>query len=319
MKKIKDLIVGESTTIVLVVASATARETRAKKPYLNLEFFDGESTIYGNFWDWGGTNIPAKNAILDVVAQVTEYQGSKQLTIKALKTNTEHNLTDFAPVATRDLAEAYKEAYALAADVKDDFLRGLTLELLEILKDKWYTIPGAKGVHHAYIGGTLVHSVSVAKIAQAISRCIPESNDDLCTIGGLLHDIGKLFTYRVDGVSIDMTTEGQLFDHTFIGARLVSNMGDERAQSMSDNAKINILTHIILAHHGVLEFGAAVPPMCVEAHIVHHADGVDASTQQVVEQSKKHSEAKWTDRIYTLGNKPQLTTQYVGVVFDNEE
>ena len=71
MLKIKDLEIGKSYTLPLVVTSVTARETKTKKPYLALEFYDGTDKIAANYWDWSGKAKPEVNAILDVTAQVT--------------------------------------------------------------------------------------------------------------------------------------------------------------------------------------------------------------------------------------------------------
>lgn len=318
LNKIKDLTIGDIATITLVVMSASARETRTKKPYLQLTLFDGIDTIQGNYWDWTSGKVPENNAILDVSAQVTEYQGVKQLNIKSLVTNTTRHLSEFEPTSGVDIGEVYKEAYSCSLNITDDFLRTLCIEVLEQLRNSWLQAPGAKGVHHAFVGGTLVHSLSVARIACAVSKLIPESNDDLCFAGGLLHDLGKLFTYRLDGVIINMTDEGMLYDHTFMGAEFIGNFAEnnELVKDTIADAKLQMLRHIILSHHGSLEFGAAVPPMCIEAHIVNHVDGIDAAVQQVIEQSRKHGETKWTDRIYTLGNRPQLTAQYTKAIFD---
>ena len=314
--KIKDMAINQTISeAALVVVSATARETKTKKPYLQLELYDGTDTIQGMYWDWATGNIPGKNAVLSVSGQVTEYAGSKQLNIKKLSTNTEHHLSEFEPSSGYDIGEIYKQAYECTLEVRDNFLRNITLAILEQLNDKWLLVPGARSVHHAFVGGTFVHCLSVAKIARAISRQIPDSNEDLCFIGGLLHDLGKLFTYRLNGITIEMTDEGMLYDHTFMGAEFIGNFAEEYANEPADLSKLELLRHIILSHHGLLEYGAAVPPMCIEAHIVHAADGVDASTQQIIEQSAKLGNVKWTDRIYTLGNRPQLTTQYVKEVF----
>lgn len=310
--KIRELEVNQQVTITLLVKSATDKKTRANKPYLAMEFFDGSDTISGNYWDWGGQNIPAKNAVLDVRAQVTEWQGTKQLNIKGMVTNTTASLTDFLPTSDKDIGETYKNAYALVADVKDDFLRDLTLSILEELQDKWMSVPGARGIHHAYVAGTLIHSYSVARISKALAENIPEANVDLCVVGGFLHDLGKLFTYKMEGATIDMTDEGMLYDHLFIGAEFIGNYADNhyRLDPICE-AKLEMLRHIILSHHGVLEFGAVVVPMSIEAHIVHHADAVDAAAEQIREQSAKTGMTKWTDKIWALANRPHLTTQYV--------
>ena len=313
--KIRELEVNQIVTITLVVKSASARETKAKKPYLQLEFFDGVDTISGNYWDWGGTKIPQANAVLDVKAQVTEWQGAKQLNVKGMTTNTEVPLSDFAPSSGIDANEVYSNAYALITEVKDDFLRSITLAVLEELNNEWLTVPGAKGVHHAYTAGTLIHSYSVACIAKAIAEHTPGANVDLCVVGGMLHDLGKLYTYKLNGVAIDMTDEGMLYDHIFMGAEFIGNYADNHY--MMDETcmlKLEMLRHIILSHHGKLEYGSVTVPLSIEAHIVYHADAVDAEAEQVRSQSAKVGNAKWTDRIWALENRPHLTTQYVAEV-----
>lgn len=315
--KIKELVIGENVNITLVVTSATARETKAKKPFLALELYDGTDTIFGNYWDWLGEKIPSKNSIVDIRAQVTEYMGTKQLNIKTMKLNNERHLSEFMPTSSYDLSTIYKNAYASAMEIRDDFLRNIAICVLEQLEAAWLQVPGAKSVHHAFVGGTLVHCLSVANIAKSISANIPQSNDELCFVGGLLHDLGKLFTYRLDGISVEMTDEGMLYDHTFIGAEFIGNFTDGQPwfDEFEMAPKLEILRHIILSHHGSLEYGAAVPPLCVEAHVVSYADGVDASVQQIIEQSDKKGDVKWTDKIYTLSNRPHLTTHYVKAVF----
>jgi len=310
--KIKDLELNQLETITLAVKSATARETRAKKPYLFLEFYDGTDTICGNYWDWAGANIPPKNAILDVKAQVAEWKGAKQLNIKGMSTNKTMQLSDFAPTSTLDVGKIYKDAYALMSSVTDEFLRSLAMSLLEEMMEAWLTVPGAKGIHHAYKGGTLIHSYSVACIAKAMAMQIPGANVDLCTVGGMLHDIGKLYTYSLDGVTIDMTDEGMLYDHLFMGAEFIGNYADSHYNLTEESsAKIEMLRHILLSHHGRHEYGAVVNPLSIEAHIVYHADAVDVEAEEVRESSAKVGNVKWTERIWALENRPHLTTQYV--------
>lgn len=318
--KINELNVGTVCDITLVVKSASARTTKANKPYLVLELYDGTDTISGNFWDWAGANIPAVNAILDVHAQVTEWQGKKQLTVKSLRNNTTYHLAEFMPSNGVDVAQTYKDAYAMLCDVADDDLRTIAIAALEELKGKWLTVPGAVGVHHAYVGGTLIHSYSVAQLAETIAQTIPEANIDLCVVGGFLHDIGKLFTYRMNGISIEMTSDGHLYEHIFMGAEFIGNFADNHVNT--DNQltarKLQLLRHIILSHHGTLEYGSPVFPMCIEAHIVHAADGLDAVTEQIRAAARKVPDnAQWTDRVYTLNNRAQLTPDYVAYVMED--
>lgn len=311
--KIKELEINKSCIIPLVVLAATPRETRAKKPYLALELYDGIDKINGNYWDWGGKAIPDKNTILNVSSTVTEWQGAKQLNINGLTTNTDLHISQFMPASGMDIMEVYQDACILASEIKDELLQVLCVGVLEDLKSLWLTTPAANGIHHAYAAGTLIHSLSVAQIARAIATSIPGANVELAIAGGLLHDIGKLFGYRITGIVCEMTDEGKLYDHLFMGAEFIGNHAANLNLIKDDiaEAKLEMLRHIILSHHGTQEHGAVVSPVSMEAHIVFHADAVDALSEMIRDASKKVTKTKWTDRIWALDNKPHLTPEYV--------
>lgn len=308
--KINGTTVGTKITLTLVVLSVAARETRAKKPYLQLELFDGTDKIMGNFWDWGGKNMPNINDILDIDCTVTEWQGTKQLNISALRYNKTRHLSEFVPQSSHDISTAYKDLYALMVSITNDTLRTIALRVLEDLKEEWVTVPGAKSVHHAYVGGTLVHSLSTCRIAKALAEVIPEADVELCTVGAALHDIGKLFTYRTEGVVIDTTDAGKLYEHSFIGADYISTLMLDYTPEEIDRDVAGLLAHIILSHHGQLEYGAVVPPKFLEAYIVHHADMLDAETEQLREHSKKATSG-WTDKIWTMNNQKHMSISSV--------
>ena len=206
------------------------------------------------------------------------------------------------------------------SEVKDDTLREIALAALQELQELWITVPGAKQVHHAYVGGTLVHSYSVAKLAGAMANAVC-ANWDLAVVGGMLHDIGKLFTYKVNGVSIDMTSNGMLYEHIFMGAEFIGNFAETHVDVEDPYvyAKVRLLRHIILSHHGGLEYGSPVTPQCIEAYIVHHADNLDATIEQIRTAGEKAGESRWSDRIYTLNNRPHLTPLYVNEAFASHE
>lgn len=302
MIKIAEMYVGMMGTTSLVVSSVSARKTKRGNDYLNLEFYDGIDKIVANYWDWGGTSMPSVNAIVDVDFQVSEYAGAMQLTVSAMRLNKTLSIAEFAPKTDIDIELTYKDAYALAADIKDDTLRGICLDCLDKYQALWLTVPGAKTIHHAFMGGTLVHSLSVARIAKAMAKQIPVANVDLATAGGLLHDIGKLQSYVINGVTIDMTDYGRMYEHLYLGARMI----EDAAMHYHNKQLIDLLVHIILSHHGIREHGAVVPPCLVEAHIVYHADSVDAATQMIVEAARKSKDSNWTDRIYGLENTPHI-------------
>jgi 3'-5' exoribonuclease len=313
--KISELGTG-TQIITLVVMNATARKTKAQKDYLVIEFFDGIDSINGNYWDWQGKVMPEKNTILDVSCQLTEWQGTKQLNVKGMTVNKVEHISTFMPASNNSVGEVYKEAYSLASDIKNYTLRSLAIAALEQWQHDWLMVPGAKTIHHNYVGGTLIHSVSIAKLAKAMAQLVPGANEDLCVAGGLLHDIGKLQAYKLSGVTIDMTHIGMLMDHSSLGIEMITNVST-LVPNCDQNAS-NLLKHIIISHHGIMEHGASVTPVCIEAYIVHHADALDAEAEQIRAMCKNDTGAAWTDRVWALNNKPHLTPRYINEVLDCE-
>lgn len=309
--KIDDLVIGSKCNVPLVVKTVTAKETKTGKPYLFFELYDGTEAIVGNYWDWNGNVKPEKNTILNVVGKVDVWMGKKQININALTTNTDLELAEFMPASEHDLGEAYKFAYSFLSSVTNDTLRSIALGLLEDEQALWITVPGAKTVHHAYVGGTLVHSLSVASIAKSIAENVPGANIDLCMVGGFLHDFGKLFTYSINGVSIEMTDTSRLLEHSFLGAYRIGNWATTNINLDGDSrVTLEMLLHIILSHHGRPEYGAAVSPLSIEAHIVSHADGIDAKAEQIRDASKG-VEGVWTEKIWSINNHTHLATGFV--------
>lgn len=318
--KIKDFVVGNMIETPLVVKQATARETKAKKPYLAIEFFDGQDTISGNYWDWTTGNIPAVNAVLNVRAQVSEWQGTKQLNIKGMTTCTDCDIKDFMPQSEFNVDEYYIAAKGLMERVGDGTLRTIAVAALEELKELWCTIPGAVRVHHNYVGGTLIHSYNTACIARSIANFMDGVDIDLVAVGAMLHDIGKLFTYKLEGVNIDRTMNGKLYEHIFIGAEFIGNFAEAHVDTEDPYVygKVRLLRHIILSHHGTLEFGSPVTPQCIEAYIVHHADALDATHEQLrVASNKAPDTTNWTEKIWTLNNSQHLTARYTKDLMDS--
>lgn len=265
--------------------------------------------------------MPPANTVLEITGQVSEYQGVKQLTIQRMADCISHTPADFMPDSGQDLAKVFDEACAICDDIDDAELQLITQRCLMELKAAWLERPGAKTVHHAYVGGTLVHSVDTANVALAISSEIPEANKSLVAAGALLHDLGKLFSYKFDGAVIEMTNVGQLLGHVYAGANFIDNFAEEVFDKFDKPTeyKILLLKHVILAHHGVLEHGSPVTPRCIEARIVHSADGLSAAAETLRAATRLVPYgSQWTEKVWSMDNLPQLTTTFVDNLFSWE-
>jgi 3'-5' exoribonuclease len=135
--------------------------------------------------------------------------------------------------------------------------------------------PAAKGIHHNYIGGLLEHTLYVLKSIDVLLPIYTHVglNRDMLIVGGILHDIGKIFEYSYKK-AIDITPVGRLLGHIYLSAHMV-DQEIAKIEGFPEELKLQLL-HMILGHHGQLEFGSPKLPMTKEAIFLHMLDDLDA-------------------------------------------
>jgi 3'-5' exoribonuclease len=143
-------------------------------------------------------------------------------------------------------------------------------------RSRYEQCPAATVGHHAYLGGLLRHTVEVLSIGRHVAK-ISNGDVDLVTAGILLHDIGKLEAYRWDGV-LSPTEKNVLYGHVVLGTLELERRVRGAKKMPCTEQELDILQHLILSHHGILEYGAPVRPATLEAEIVHFADNASAKT-----------------------------------------
>lgn len=142
--------------------------------------------------------------------------------------------------------------------------------------------PGSTAGHHAKLGGLLLHTFEVASIARATARTT-RANQDLVFAGAMLHDIGKVEAYEVGATGFSYTPCGLLLGHVVLGALMLERALAALDQPVCTEGQILELQHMILSHHGSLEFGSPVQPMTAEAEIVHWADEASAKASDMMD------------------------------------
>lgn len=131
--------------------------------------------------------------------------------------------------------------------------------------------PASLNGHHAKVGGLLQHSCEVAHLALAAGKIIPQADRDLLLAGSLLHDVGKVESYRWDGF-FEFTVPGRVIGHVVLGARLLDRAVAATEPGRCNADELDLLQHLILSHHGKLEFGSPMVPMTLEAEILTQSD-----------------------------------------------
>jgi 3'-5' exoribonuclease len=178
----------------------------------------------------------------------------------------------------------------------------------DAFRQRYEQCPGAPGTgHHALIGGLLQHTSEVVSIARQIAR-VARANEDLVTAGALLHDIGKLESYSWETGVFDTTERGRLAGHVVIGAMMFRAAMAAHPTPVCTDEEAMLIEHLILSHHGRLEYGSPVRPMTLEAEILHFADDASAKTAAINEayQSPEYfpGDAKLsTKRLWQLDNR----------------
>jgi 3'-5' exoribonuclease len=142
--------------------------------------------------------------------------------------------------------------------------------------ERFSTAPAAKSVHHAYLGGLIDHVLSVCELCRRIAPLYKNIDLDLLLTGAILHDVGKIDELIYDR-SFGYSTDGQLLGHIVIGLRMI----DDSVRRIPDfPPKLrNLLDHMILSHHGALEYGSPKVPLFPEAMLLHHLDNLDSKME----------------------------------------
>ena len=298
---IEDLEEGESFDDLLMVKSARLGETRAGKPYLVLTLGDKSGEISGPIWENVETyqDVCAPGAVVNVKGLVQTYNDRLQLRIDTVSVAGEHTYDreSFVVSSPRGPEAMRDELKGLINTIRNRYL-GQLLERIFLQSSTgrvYLQSPAAKGIHHAYLGGLLEHSLSMAHVCLMLAGHYKGIDSDLLVAGALLHDIGKTVElHQATGV-IDYTDMGRLKGHLVIGCEMI---GKEAAQIRDfPEELLTQLQHLVLSHHGRQEFGSPVVPMTAEAILLSFIDDMDAK-MNLLEQLRrkvKSGSMQWSD------------------------
>jgi 3'-5' exoribonuclease len=277
---VRDLVDGQQIESPFLVRDRSRREKRNGDPFLKLQLGDVTGAVEAVVWD-GVDEVMGECAPGSVVLVTGRYEVKDRygacITIRSIRAAAEGSfdpadLHDAPPIPFERMVADLR---ALVDTVQDRDLRALLDRFLapecELWKS-WSEAPAAKTYHQAYRHGLLEHCLSVAQGVSAISATFPGIDRDLAVTGALLHDIGKVEAYAMNGGAIELTDAGKLLGEIPLGYYLVRREIEELPGFSADTAQA--LLHIILAHHGQLEHGSPVVPCTREATLVHFVDNL---------------------------------------------
>ncbi len=279
-----------------LVHDVARRKTRDGRPFVLATLKDRTGQLGGVFWDVppGIDAWLRPGLVVLVTGKVNSYRDALQIAMTDMAEASDVDLADFLPASERPKAEMVAELESQIAALNAPWRDLVHRMLLEPPNaDRFASAPAARGMHHAYIGGLLEHSLSMAALARTMATHYPYINEDLLVSGALLHDLGKIEEFALAD-SFEYTEDGRLVGH--IVRAIV--MAEQAAAALDFPEEMRRqLVHLIASHHGTHEWGSPVVPKTIEAVVLHQLDLLDSRVQGFLDHIGNDSQAAaWTSR-----------------------
>ena len=281
MKKqfITELKAGDGVDDIFILAQKNIAHKKDGNPYLNMVLGDKSGQLKGVAWDQVEKIAAVASAgdLVRVEGGVSEYRNELQLVVRdmAYQSTDSADPADFLPASKRNINVMFERLTGVTRALKTDCLRDL-FEVFWMDVDfvnRFKSSPAAKKMHHAYVGGLLEHTLSMALLTERIAGHYSGIDIEMVLAGTILHDIGKIKELSC-GYNFDYSDEGRLLNHIIIGLQML----DEKLKLVPDfpEEKAVLLKHMIISHHGNREFGSPEPPKTLEAVLLNYIDEIDS-------------------------------------------
>lgn len=304
MRNVEKLNPGDSVENFFLIHRATQGVTAQGKDYMTLFLQDKSGDIEAKLWTVSKEDmqILKPETIVWVKGDVINYRGRKQMKVNQFRlVNPEdgfktQDFVDGAPLSPDEIQENISH-YIL--DIENANLQRITRHLLKKYQDKFFTYPAASSHHHNFASGLSYHVLTMLEIAKSLCNIYPLLNRSLLYSSIILHDLGKV--RELSGpVATTYTVEGNLLGHISIASDEVAEAAKELG---IDGEEVMLLRHMILAHHGKMEFGSPKLPHLKEAEILFFIDNIDAKMNMFEKAFKKTDKGQFTERIFGMENR----------------
>lgn len=303
--KLADLRTGDLIDAPVLIEQMHVRTAKNGKQFLDLVFADTSGKISGKYWQASAEDAQnfVAGQIVQLKGQCETYRNMLQIKIESLKLTPpdSYSVAQFmqhAPLTKQELQDQINE---LILEITQPHWNRIVRYLINQHQDSFFEYPAAKSNHHDYAGGLAFHTVSIARLANQVCQQYPQVNRSLLISGTILHDLGK--TRELSGaVNTQYTLEGNLLGHLVIlDAEIVAACQQLKFDTEAED--IVLLRHMVIAHHGLLEYGSAKRPQILEAEILHALDELDATITMITKAEHKVQPGEFSERIFGLDNR----------------
>ena len=251
------------------------KKTKNGAAYLDLVLGDKSDELPAKLWDYTDNGLFAPDMVVKVRGTVEQYNGRDQFRISQIRPAADsdnYNLSDLVPASEVGGAQIYDMLMRRVNAFQDADFKAIVSGIMEDHKEALVRYPAALRLHHAIVGGLMLHTVSIVRLAESLCQIYPNVDKELLLSGAILHDVAKTWELEANNLGLvkGYTTEGE---------------------------------HMLLSHHGQPEYGSPVRPMFLEAEILSQLDALDATIFEIHAATSKVEPGKFTDRQWALDNR----------------
>lgn len=301
---LKDYQPNEYLQEFAILREIEIKYDRNNQPYLSVLLQDKSSIIDGKMWHISEEIAQSfkQGQVVYVAGELKLFNKRPQLKIDQMRLakNNEPNdpslYMDSAPLSTEELMCEMSEYIDALSEPYHSVIQALMKEY----GDRFYHAPAAKKNHHNYSGGLAYHTLSMLRLSKGIVACYPQLNASLLYAGIITHDFGKIWEMS-GAVATEYTLAGELMGHLVLMDEVLNTICNRYDIDIDED--ILMLKHMILSHHGKLEYGSPVKPKLLEAEVLHQIDYMDATINMITTALTHSEEGRFTERIAPMDGR----------------
>ncbi|MBF7095360.1 3'-5' exoribonuclease YhaM family protein [Streptococcus sp. HF-1907] len=304
--KINQMKKDESFDGFYLIKRAEVRRTRAGKDYISFTFQDDTGEIAGNLWDAQPFNVEefVAGKVVHMKGRREVYNGMpqvNQITLRNPREGEPNNPSDFKEKSPVDITNVRDYMEQMMFKIENATWQRIVRALYRKYDKAFFTYPAAKTNHHAFESGLAYHTATMVRLADAIGDIYPELNKSLLFAGIMLHDLAKVI--ELSGPeNTEYTVRGNLIGHiALIDEEITKVLGELNIDDTKE--EVIVLRHVVLSHHGLLEYGSPVRPRIMEAEIIHMIDNIDANMMMMSTALSRVGQGEMTNRIFAMDNR----------------
>lgn len=311
---LRDCQPGDTLEDVFVVSNKQMATGSNGKLYIKGLVSDRSAAFNFRRWDARKEDFAAlpDGGFVRLRCRVENYQSNLQVVLESIapaKPGT-FDEADLVASTTRNIDEMFTHLADRLNRIRNPYLAALMRAYLDdkALMEDLRRAPAAQSFHHAFLGGLLEHTVNTIDVADAVCPFYPGLNNDLIVAGIFLHDLAKTWELTYE-TAFAYSDGGQLIGHIVKSAMWVDEKRRQAEAKLNDaipQSLVDVLQHIILAHHGQHEFGSPKLPATPEALVVHTLENLDAKLMMVLAACRGEgvgATGNWTEYLKAFGGK----------------